>query len=463
MKIQLLTALLALPSAHPTGDRELAVEQVLDDFHRAAAAADAERYFGHMTPGGVFLGTDSGERWSVAEFRAYAEPYFSRGQGWTYVASERHISLSAGGEVAWFDERLQNDKYGEVRGSGVLELREGAWRIAQYNLSFPVPNGDAPELMAKVAVSERVGIPRGQQFFVRDGERRLALWNRVVPERLELPAQERPVVVLLPSASLAARGLWDMPLEDHSLMRALAQRGFDVFALELGGYGLSSPPTDEPAGGAVSACRDLGIALERIEELRGAERVVLVGPSWGAQVAGRFAAQHPERVRGVVLYGFTWRSRIPREALEGALGAGVLAGPTRPLEAEWIVSDFSAGHHAPGMPRAFADFVLSHGRTAPTGPLLDHVQELPLVDPTRLKLPVLMIAGRFEYEVPDPEEPGGAWFAEEHYAEQRRFYGELPGARHWVEIPGGGHLVHLENPRVLFQRCLAGWIERLPE
>ncbi len=114
------------------------VEAVLDDWHDAASKADGERYFGHMCADAVFLGTDASERWTLAEFRAYAEPRFSRGQGWTYTPRERHVFLAPG--VAWFDERLWNEKYGECRGTGVLREEDGRWRIAQYNLAFPVPN-----------------------------------------------------------------------------------------------------------------------------------------------------------------------------------------------------------------------------------------------------------------------------------------------------------------------------------
>ena len=117
----------------------------MDDLHLAASEADEERYFGHFAPHGVFLGTDATERWSVEEFRAYARPHFSAGKGWTYRATERHLRVSPDGKTAWFDERLHNEKYGEVRGSGVL-VWDGRWRVAQYNLSFPIPN----ELAGKV-------------------------------------------------------------------------------------------------------------------------------------------------------------------------------------------------------------------------------------------------------------------------------------------------------------------------
>ncbi|MFG0317980.1 MAG: nuclear transport factor 2 family protein [Planctomycetota bacterium JB042] len=134
-----------------------AVAAVLDDFHAAAAAADGRRYFSHFAPDGVFLGTDATERWSVPEFRAYAAPYFDAGRGWTYVATERHVGLSADGGTAWFDERLHNEKYGEVRGSGALRRIGETWRIAQYNLAFPVPNDLAPDLVERIRAAEDEG------------------------------------------------------------------------------------------------------------------------------------------------------------------------------------------------------------------------------------------------------------------------------------------------------------------
>lgn len=135
----LLLALMPLLSTQVTP--MTAIDRVLDDFHDAAAKADGPRYFGHFTPDAVFVGTDPTERWTVAEFRAYAEPHFSKGHGWTYVSTQREIHLGPGGRTAWFYERLKNAKYGETRGSGALVLHDGRWRIAQYVLSFPIPNG----------------------------------------------------------------------------------------------------------------------------------------------------------------------------------------------------------------------------------------------------------------------------------------------------------------------------------
>jgi hypothetical protein len=128
------------------------VAAVLDELHAAAAAADEARYFAVFAPEGVFLGTDAGERWTVEQFREYARPHFSRGRGWTYVAREgdRHIVLLPGGDAAWFDELLDNAKYGVCRGSGVLRKVDGAWKIAQYNLTIPIPNELASDVVRMI-------------------------------------------------------------------------------------------------------------------------------------------------------------------------------------------------------------------------------------------------------------------------------------------------------------------------
>ncbi len=126
------------------------IEAVLDDFHAAASEADEERYFSHFAVSGMFIGTDAGERWTRDQFRGYAHPHFSQGKGWTYDARDRHVTLSADGRSAWFDELLDNAKYGECRGTGVLQRYDGEWKIEQYHLTIPMPNELAEGLVAKI-------------------------------------------------------------------------------------------------------------------------------------------------------------------------------------------------------------------------------------------------------------------------------------------------------------------------
>ena len=127
------------------------IAKVLDDWHAAAAAADESRYFGHMTADAVFLGTDATERWTKAEFQAYAHPHFAKGRAWSFTSVRRTVAFAADGRVAWFEEDLATPNLGPARGSGVLVLEDRMWRIAQYNLSVPIPNGifdDVKKLIA---------------------------------------------------------------------------------------------------------------------------------------------------------------------------------------------------------------------------------------------------------------------------------------------------------------------------
>ncbi len=112
---------------------------VLDSLHDAAARADGAKYFSLYAPEAVFLGTDETERWTLKQFRAYAEPIFAKGRGWTYTRLERSIVVQPGGWAS-FDELLENAKYGVCRGSGSLRRTGEGWKIVQYNLSVPIPN-----------------------------------------------------------------------------------------------------------------------------------------------------------------------------------------------------------------------------------------------------------------------------------------------------------------------------------
>lgn len=120
---------------------EEAITTVLDDFHDAAAKADKERYLGHFTEEGVFLGTDEWERWPLKpEFTEYVGGRFDNG-GWSYYSEDKNINFSKDGMVAWFDETsISNGNGGRFRGSGVLEKVDGNWKIAHYVLSFLVYN-----------------------------------------------------------------------------------------------------------------------------------------------------------------------------------------------------------------------------------------------------------------------------------------------------------------------------------
>ena len=116
------------------------INKVLDNLHKYASEANGEKYFQLFNDQAVFHGTDLNERWSIDEFKKYAQNRFDTGTGWTYKSLERNIFINSSNTTAWFDEILINEKYGKFRGTGVLSKVDGMWKIDQYNLLFPIPN-----------------------------------------------------------------------------------------------------------------------------------------------------------------------------------------------------------------------------------------------------------------------------------------------------------------------------------
>lgn len=151
--LEAATPIPVAPGEGVAGPEAEAAAAVLDALHVAAAGADGAAYFELFAPDAIYIGTDVTERWTLAEFRAYAEPYFAQGRGWTYAARDRNVMIADTpcGCVAWFDEVLDSQSYGTSRGTGVLVRDEaGRWRIALYALTFPVPNALAGDFAARI-------------------------------------------------------------------------------------------------------------------------------------------------------------------------------------------------------------------------------------------------------------------------------------------------------------------------
>lgn len=103
-----------------------------------------------MSDDGVFLGTDAGERWPKSEFQRYAQG----SDGWIYHPTERNVDLTPDGMSAWFDELLDSQSYGSSRGTGILIKSAQGWRIAQYHLTFPIPNALARDITDQIKAYE---------------------------------------------------------------------------------------------------------------------------------------------------------------------------------------------------------------------------------------------------------------------------------------------------------------------
>ena len=100
------------------------------------------------------MGTDATERWTVAQFRDWAKPQFKRKSAWSFKPHDRHVEFSSDRKTAWFDEMLDTPNLGPCRGSGVLVSLGGQWKIAQYNLSIPIPNALADSVVKQIGAKQ---------------------------------------------------------------------------------------------------------------------------------------------------------------------------------------------------------------------------------------------------------------------------------------------------------------------
>lgn len=143
------------------------------------------------------------------------------------------------------------------------------------------------------------------------------------------PGSDR-VVLFVHGAGTPAEVAFDVPYQDYSWMAYLARAGFDVFSMDMTGYGRSSRPTpmndpcnltaeqqkafipsliSEPCRPAYSQnlttiasdWSDLDAAVNHVRKLRHVERLSLIAWSLGGPRAGGYASQHPDKVLKLVL------------------------------------------------------------------------------------------------------------------------------------------------------------------
>lgn len=126
-----------------------AAAQVLDLLNQYSSDADWDKYFALYRKDSIFIGTDASERWGMAEFEHYSRPT----KGWRYDLTERHLIQH--GDVILFDELLNSPAYGVSRGTGTLIKTDGNWKIAQYHLSFPIPNEIAKQITAEIKAANK--------------------------------------------------------------------------------------------------------------------------------------------------------------------------------------------------------------------------------------------------------------------------------------------------------------------
>jgi pimeloyl-ACP methyl ester carboxylesterase len=138
------------------------------------------------------------------------------------------------------------------------------------------------------------------------------------------------VVLFVHGATYCSESVFDLPLNNLSWMDYIAQRGWDVYIMDLRGYGRSTRPPEMSKPAAENppivntdvAVKDVAAVVDHILARRGIERLNLLGHSWGTTIMGGYTAQNNSKVERLVLYGPIWLVKNPpATGGAGTLGA----------------------------------------------------------------------------------------------------------------------------------------------
>src|SRR5579864_1655847 len=297
--------------------------------------------------------------------------------------------------------------------------------------------------LAKVNGESQAPVVRGssrpekiwsKDYWAKRGEVSLYLFRK----RMGDPAVDRaarPILFLAHGSSVSSKPTFDLTVpghDDYSLMDKFAEYGFDVWTMDFEGYGRSSQVSGN--SDIASGAEDLKAASEVVEKETGQQRFHLYGESSGALRAAVFAMAEPERVERLALAAFTWTGEgSPTLAKRSQNVDYYRTHNRRPRDRNMIRSIFTRdkpGTSDPAVAEAMADAELKFGDSVPTGTYLDMTTKLPLVDPLKLKVPVLIARGEFD----------GIATEEDLLS----FFQKLPVPdREFVILPGAAHSVAL--------------------
>ncbi|MCW5620246.1 MAG: alpha/beta fold hydrolase [Burkholderiales bacterium] len=226
-------------------------------------------------------------------------------------------------------------------------------------------------------------------------------------------------------ATYPSETAFDLVLDGMSWMDYIACHGWDVYLVDLRGYGRSTRPPEmaqpaeqnAPIVDTAVALRDVGSAVEHILARRKLERVNLLGWSWGTSIMATYAAANPDKVQRLVLYAPLWLRQTPSPiGSDGPLGAYRQVGRDQ-AHKRWlsgVPADKQADLIPEGWFEAWADATWAtdpdSGKwnppmlRAPNGVLKDvreyWAAQRPYYDPGAILAPTLLIYGEWDQDTP---------------------------------------------------------------
>jgi pimeloyl-ACP methyl ester carboxylesterase len=312
--------------------------------------------------------------------------------------------------------------------------------------------GVEPTQGAESTSARRSALPaiHAYEYWAKRGDISLYLYRKRLSSD-QSTKSALPVLFLAHGSSVSSRPTFDLDVpghDDYSLMDKFAEYGFDVWTMDFEGYGRSSKSAGN--SNVADGVEDLKAASAVVFRETGLEGFHLYGESGGALRAGVFAMAEPQRIRRLVLSAFTWTGKGSETLAKRAEdGEYYRTHNTRPRDRNMIRSIFTRdkpGTSDPAVAEAMADAELALGSTVPTGTYVDMTTKLPIVDPTKLTMPVQIIRGEFD----------GIATEEDLLA----FFRQLPTSdREFVVLPDAAHSVALGVNRQQFWHVMRGFLD----
>jgi pimeloyl-ACP methyl ester carboxylesterase len=285
-------------------------------------------------------------------------------------------------------------------------------------------------------------------------------------------------VLFVHGATYPSETSFDLKLDGLSWMEYMAAQGYDVWLLDIRGYGKSTRPpemADKPEANSPivtgeTAVKDIGTAVDYILQRRNIPRLDLLGWSWGTTLMANYTTQNSSKVSRLVLYAPAWIRQTPSlvQSAPGKLGAYRMVTREQARE-RWytgVAEDKKASLIPAGWFEAWADATFATDPVgaamnppvlrAPNGVVQDGQQYTgagkAYYDPAKITVPTLLIHAEWDRDTPP-------------YMAQTLFplLVNSPGKR-YVGLAEGTHSIIMERNRMkLFEAVQAFLDEGLRE
>ncbi len=300
-----------------------------------------------------------------------------------------------------------------------------------------------------------------EEFMVPSGDDGIDLYVRNKhPQGVSAFANEK-ILLYVHGSTYPSETAFDLQLNGMSWMDYIASHGYDVYLVDLRGYGKSTRPPEmsQPAemNGAIvrseQAVKDVSAAVNYILKRRGAYKLNLLGWSWGTTIMGWYTTQNNDKVNKLVLYAPQWLRDTPALTDAGGKIGAYRSVSKEAAKGRWLTGvpeGKKAGLIPPGWFEAWADATFATdpvGSTltppmlrAPNGTVQDTrdfwAAGKPLYDPGLIKVPTFLAHAEWDQDLPSYM----------LYA----FFDKLTGApyKRYVQIGEGTHTVIMEKNRL---------------